>query len=215
MIAVVWDSSNIIAIVAIVAGVFGTLGTQWYQRRIREDDRRDQHRREAALALGPVYSLVSEIQLLMENAAEGWVSAAGTAEQLKSMAVEWRRLKPAIMALGVSYPEARVREAATSLARDIDLAVLLGSSAAEIADEAATTSDEGAATTMAKSGFMRATLARKQLDKLAAAIRGDGPKKRTPAEKAAEKKRKRAVQELEEKLKNAAQEKVLGQEPEG
>jgi hypothetical protein len=176
------------------------------------EDRRDQHRREAALALGPVYSLVSELELVTENATEGWVPPGVAHEQFGTVADEWRRHKPAIMALGVSYPEARVREAAASLARDIDWAVLFGShavTAVAAAAEGATTPDDeetAANAAVAKLGSERAAKARKQLEELAAAIRGDRPKKRTPAEKAAEQKIEKVVQELE---------KVVREEPEG
>lgn len=177
MLADTWSPSNTIALVAIVVGAAGAFGAQWVQWRIREEDRRDHHRREAALALGPVYSVINEVDSAMESDAEGW--DPDPFHRYQALLDDWRVLKPAIMAMGVSYPQARVRDLATSLANNIDQALCLASAAAATQTDTAEDSPldgpvtaEGAAA-LAHGGYERLIAARAQLQQLAAVIRGD------------------------------------------
>jgi len=166
-----WTPSNTIALVAIVVGAAGVVVAQLVQWRIREEDRRDQHRREAALALGPVYSVLSEANALVEDAGDNLPAF----RRYEALTADWRKVKPAIMAMALSYPDPEVRNLAGALALAVDLLLTFGIHAAafeNIGPEGETLSAEDLGI-LAQSGYRRLQKAKVLLAELAATIRGD------------------------------------------
>ncbi|MDQ6838176.1 MAG: hypothetical protein M3137_07580 [Actinomycetota bacterium] len=164
-----WTPSNTIALVAIVVSTAGVVFAEWWASRIREEDRRDARRREAALVLGPVYSALSEAEFLRKD-------VVGHAEDIKRHEVlldDWRKLKPAIIAMGLAYPDATVRKLVTGVVDDLGAGLMLGRASVNPTTRGPHGYVPTATNELRESRDERLSAARAELDELAAAIRGD------------------------------------------